>query len=46
MTIAAGDTFIVHGLWDNIMDLKTDKDFVLATPVSFDKRDHSRRGSR
>lgn len=40
--IASGDTFIVHGLWDNIEDLKADKDFVLATPVSVDKRDQSR----
>ncbi|MDT8365527.1 MAG: SLC13 family permease [bacterium] len=42
MPITPGDTFIVHGLWDNIIELKTDKDFVLATPVSADKRDQSK----
>lgn len=42
ITITAGDTFIVHGLWNNILDLNTSRDFMLATPFSADKQDPSK----
>jgi len=35
--IKPGDTLIVHGIWDNIMRLKTSEDFVVIT--SFDVED-------
>ncbi|MFO7576815.1 MAG: SLC13 family permease [Pelovirga sp.] len=30
--VISGDTFIVHGLWENISELKESSDFVVATP--------------
>ncbi|MEW6334071.1 MAG: SLC13 family permease [Thermodesulfobacteriota bacterium] len=41
-TIAAGDTLIVHGLWNNMAEMKATGDFLLATPVSADSRDRSK----
>lgn len=40
--IAAGDIFIVHGLWDRISDLKKGYDFVVITPVEADEKDTSK----
>ena len=40
--VSAGDTFIVHGLWDKINDLKLSADFVVATPFSAKKQDQSK----
>ena len=31
--IAPGDIFIVHGLWDKILDLKKGSDFLIVTPI-------------
>jgi di/tricarboxylate transporter len=42
LTIKTGDTFIVHGLWSNILDLKASKDFILTTQISVEKRDHTK----
>ncbi|HSQ27563.1 MAG TPA: SLC13 family permease [Anaerolineales bacterium] len=36
--IFPGDTIVVHGLWKNISDLKTDSDFVVATPFRVEKK--------
>lgn len=36
--ILPGDTIIVHGLWENISVLKTNPDFVVATPFTFEKK--------
>jgi di/tricarboxylate transporter len=36
--IFPGDAMIVHGLWENISDLKTNSDFVVATPFTFEKK--------
>ncbi len=36
--INPGDTIIVHGLWKNISDLKTNADFVVATPFKVEKK--------
>lgn len=35
--ILPGDTMIVYGLWENISDLKTNPDFVVATPFKVEK---------
>ncbi len=40
--ILAGDTIIVHGLWEKIRDLKTSSNFVVATPFVFRERDQSK----
>jgi di/tricarboxylate transporter len=37
-----GDIIIVHGLWDNIYDLKESSDFVVATPFTMEKKDPSK----
>lgn len=36
--ILPGDTMVVYGLWKNISDLKTNSDFVVATPFTVEKR--------
>ena len=36
--ILPGDTMIVYGLWENISDLKTNSDFVVATPFTVEKK--------
>jgi di/tricarboxylate transporter len=36
--ILPGDTMIVHGLWENINDLKTNSDFVVATPFTVENK--------
>jgi len=36
--INPGDTIIVYGLWKNISDLKTNSDFVVATPFKVEKK--------
>lgn len=40
--IAAGDTLIVHGLWDHMAEMKATGDFLLATPFPADRRDRSK----
>jgi di/tricarboxylate transporter len=39
--IFPGDTIIVHGLWKNISDLKTNSDFVVVTPFTVEKKQNS-----
>ena len=36
--IVPGDTFIVYSLWDKINDLKSDANFVVATPFAIEKK--------
>ncbi len=36
--ILPGDTMIVYGLWENISDLKTNSDFVVATPFTVERK--------
>jgi len=36
--ILPGDTMVVHGLWENISDLKANADFVVATPFTVEKK--------
>lgn len=36
--IVSGDTMVVYGLWESIADLKTNSDFVVATPFTVEKR--------
>jgi di/tricarboxylate transporter len=40
--ILAGDTIIVHGLWEKIRDLKTGSKFVVVTPFAVRERDQSK----
>lgn len=40
--IAAGDTLIVYGSWENIQDLKESLDFVVATAFEAERKDRSR----
>ncbi len=40
--IAAGDTLIVHGLWDRIRDLGSGTEFVLITPTESEAKDESK----
>jgi di/tricarboxylate transporter len=42
LPIAAGDIFIVYGLWEQIQALKDTEDFVLLTDVAVDRRDESK----
>ncbi len=44
LPIAAGDIFIVYGVWDNIHDLKASEDFVLLTDIHVERQDRSRAG--
>ena len=39
--ILPGDTMIIHGLWENIKDLKTSADFVVVTPFTVRKRQNT-----
>jgi di/tricarboxylate transporter len=41
--IFPGDTMIVYGLWKNISDLKTNSDFVVATPFTVEKKQNPSR---
>ena len=36
--ILPGDTMVVYGLWENISDLKTSSDFVVATPFTVETK--------
>lgn len=40
--IIPGDTFIVHGLWENISGLKGNSNFVVATSFHDEKKDQSK----
>jgi di/tricarboxylate transporter len=42
LPIAGGDIFIIYGLWEKILDLKASDDFVLLTPVEFERHDRSK----
>jgi len=42
LPIAAGDIFVVYGLWEKIQDLKSSEDFVLLTQATVDRRDQSK----
>jgi di/tricarboxylate transporter len=42
LPIAAGDIFVVYGLWEKIQELKSGEDFVLLTQVNVDRRDQSK----
>ncbi len=41
-TIHAGDTLVVHGLWDRIADLKESADFIVATSFEHARKDSSK----
>lgn len=38
--VRPGDTMIVYGLWENISVLKTNSDFVIATPFTVEPKKH------
>jgi di/tricarboxylate transporter len=40
--LVPGDTIIVHGLWENIDDLKANPEFVVVTPFEVMKKDQSK----
>lgn len=40
--ILPGDTMVVHGLWENISELKADTSFVVVTPFVAEERDRSK----
>jgi len=40
--IVPGDTIIVYGLWDEINDLKSSANFVVATPFAIERKDQSK----
>jgi len=40
--IIPGDTFIVHGLWENISSLKNSSNFVVATQIKEERTDQSK----
>ncbi|MDW7728640.1 MAG: SLC13 family permease [Bacillota bacterium] len=40
--IIPGDTFIVHGLWENISSLKSSSNFVVATQIKEERTDQSK----
>lgn len=42
IAIAAGDIFVVYGLWEKIQDLKATEDFVLLTHVNVERRRESK----
>jgi di/tricarboxylate transporter len=42
--VVPGDTIIVYGLWDNINDLKSNANFVVATPFTIEKKYPSKTG--
>lgn len=44
--IFPGDTMIVYGLWKNISDLKTNSDFVVTTPFTVEKKQHTSKSWR
>lgn len=43
--ISGGDTFIVHGLWEKIGEMKIGGDFVLVNPPAGQKKDRSKVGA-
>jgi len=40
--VVPGDTIIVYGLWDKINDLKSNANFLVATPFAIEKKDQSK----
>ena len=40
--IKAGDTLVVHGLWENMNRLKKNRDFVVITPFETEKKDKNK----
>lgn len=44
LPIAAGDIFVVYGLWEKILDVKDGGDFVLLTQVDAARHDRSKAG--
>jgi len=40
--IKAGDTLVVHGLWENMNRLKKNRDFVVITPFEAEKKDKNK----
>lgn len=40
--IKAGDTLVVHGLWENMNRLKKNRDFVIITPFEAEKKDKNK----
>lgn len=42
--VVAGDTFIVYGLWDNLVEIRAKDEFVLVTEPEGEKRDYSKSG--
>ncbi len=44
VTLSAGDTFVVYGLWDNLDEIKAADDLVLVTEPEGEKRDYTKSG--
>lgn len=42
--VLPGDTIVVHGLWENMSELRASSDFVVVTPFVVEERDRSRAG--
>ncbi len=42
VVINPGDTFVVYGKWEKMIDLKESADFVVVTPIDHEKRDPSK----
>jgi len=42
LPIAAGDIFVVHGLWERIQDLKASDNFVLLTHIDVDRHERAK----
>ncbi|MBN1231720.1 MAG: SLC13 family permease [Anaerolineales bacterium] len=40
--IKAGDILVVHGLWENIVDLRENDDFILIMDIDYEKKDASK----
>ncbi len=40
--VLPGDTIVVHGLWENMSELRASSDFVVVTPFVVEERDRSR----
>jgi len=44
VTLSAGDTFVVFGLWDNLEEIKAADELVLVTEPEGEKRDYTKSG--
>jgi di/tricarboxylate transporter len=44
VTLAAGDTFVVYGLWDNLEEVRAAGELALVTELAEEKRDYAKSG--